>query len=111
MSQTGFSTAIRFTAPTSLPEQLWDRAYDMLKDEHGTLLLGYEKVLSHEFNGAYIISADGRYQGRDGLTNIYRGFGEVNSQGSDSLVSSVQDCPIIVNLRRGILVVGREATI
>ena len=25
----------------------------MLKDEHGTLLLGYEKVLSHELNGAY----------------------------------------------------------
>ena len=34
-----------------IPEQLWDRAYDRLKGEHGTLLLAYEKVLSQELNG------------------------------------------------------------
>lgn len=49
-SQIAFPTT-RTDAPTSLPEQLWDRAYDTLKGEHGPLLLAYEKALSREFNG------------------------------------------------------------
>jgi len=39
-------------SPTgSLPEQLWDKAYDELKKDHGELLLGYETILSQELNG------------------------------------------------------------
>ncbi|KAN0075174.1 vegetative incompatibility protein HET-E-1 [Elaphomyces granulatus] len=49
MSQTALST----TTPTtgSPPERLWNRAYDELKNDHGQLLLGYEKILSQELDG------------------------------------------------------------
>jgi NWD NACHT NTPase-like protein len=54
MSQTALSTT-RSTTPTgNLPEQLWNRAYDELKNDHGQLLLGYEKILkilSQELDG------------------------------------------------------------
>jgi N-terminal domain of NWD NACHT-NTPase len=50
MSQTALSTT-RSATPTSLPEQLWNRAYDELKNDHGQLLLGYEKILSQELDG------------------------------------------------------------
>ncbi|KAN0075156.1 hypothetical protein V8E54_007767 [Elaphomyces granulatus] len=50
MSQTALSTT-RSATPTSSPEQLWNRAYDELKNDHGQLLLGYEKILSQELDG------------------------------------------------------------
>ena len=50
MSQTALSTT-RFATPTSPPEQLWNRAYDELKNDYGQLLLGYEKILSQELDG------------------------------------------------------------
>ncbi|KAN0080741.1 hypothetical protein V8E54_003945 [Elaphomyces granulatus] len=50
MSQTALSTT-RSATPTSPPEQLWNRAYDELKNDHGQLLLGYEKILSQELDG------------------------------------------------------------
>ncbi|KAN0075094.1 hypothetical protein V8E54_007705 [Elaphomyces granulatus] len=50
MSQTALSTT-RSAIPTSPPEQLWNRAYDELKNDYGQLLLGYETVLSQELDG------------------------------------------------------------
>ncbi|KAN0075115.1 WD40 repeat-like protein [Elaphomyces granulatus] len=50
MSQTALSTT-RSAIPISPPEQLWNRAYDELKNDHGQLLLGYEKILSQEIDG------------------------------------------------------------
>ena len=52
MPQTALSTT-RSATPTSPPEQLWNRAYDDLKSDHGQLLLGYEKILSQELDGVY----------------------------------------------------------
>jgi N-terminal domain of NWD NACHT-NTPase len=34
--------------PSSLPERLWDRAYDELKDKESDLVDAYEKILSRE---------------------------------------------------------------
>ncbi|KAN0075121.1 hypothetical protein V8E54_007732 [Elaphomyces granulatus] len=50
MSQTALSTT-RSATPTIPPEQLWNRAYDELKNDHGRLLLGYETILSQELDG------------------------------------------------------------
>src|ERR1700722_770270 len=50
MPQTALSTT-RSATPTSPPEQLWNRAYDKLKSDHGQLLLGYEAILSQELDG------------------------------------------------------------
>ena len=38
------------SAAVSLPQRLWDRAYDELKAEESTLLMGYEKILSRTLN-------------------------------------------------------------
>ena len=51
MSQTALSTTGSASPTGSLPEQLWDKAYDELKNDHGQLLLGYETILSQELNG------------------------------------------------------------
>jgi NWD NACHT NTPase-like protein len=50
MPQTALSTT-RSATPTGPPEQLWNRAYDELKDENSQLLLGYETILSQELDG------------------------------------------------------------
>ncbi|KAN0071270.1 WD40-repeat-containing domain protein [Elaphomyces granulatus] len=53
LSQTALSTTASASPTGSLPEQLWDKAYNELKDDrdHGQLLLGYEKILSQELDG------------------------------------------------------------
>jgi hypothetical protein len=51
LSQTAGSTTGSATSTGSRPEQLWNKAYDELKKDHGELLQGYEKILSQELNG------------------------------------------------------------
>ena len=51
LPQTALSTTGSASPTGSLPEQLWDKAYDELKKDHGELLLGYETILSQELNG------------------------------------------------------------
>ena len=51
LSQTAVSTTGSATPTGSLPEQLWNKAYDELKKDHGQLLLGYETILSQELDG------------------------------------------------------------
>jgi NWD NACHT NTPase-like protein len=51
LSQTTVSTTGSAAPTGSLPEQLWNKAYDELKKDHGELLLRYETILSQELNG------------------------------------------------------------
>ncbi|KAN0075631.1 WD40-repeat-containing domain protein [Elaphomyces granulatus] len=51
LSQTALSATGSASPTGSLSEQLWDKAYDELKNDHGQLLLGYETILSQELNG------------------------------------------------------------
>ncbi|KAN0075185.1 hypothetical protein V8E54_007796 [Elaphomyces granulatus] len=51
LSQTALSTTGSASPTGGLPEQLWDKAYDELKNDHGQLLLWYETILSQELNG------------------------------------------------------------
>lgn len=45
------TTSIASSAPTGLPERLWDRAYDKLKDRDSALIEAYEKILSRKLGG------------------------------------------------------------
>jgi hypothetical protein len=40
------------TEPTIKPDQLWDRAYDILKSEEPKLFDYYEEILSHDLGGS-----------------------------------------------------------
>ena len=84
-----------------------ERDEDMSKKERfaGTGLIEFRCLTAF----CDIISAVGQYQRGTGWTDSPNRRLGVEAQLFDGFVSSVQDCPIIVNLRRGILVVGREA--
>ncbi|TFA99194.1 hypothetical protein CCMA1212_008940 [Trichoderma ghanense] len=45
------TTSIASSAPTGLPERLWDRAYDKLKERDAALIEAYEKILSRKLGG------------------------------------------------------------
>ncbi|OTA02490.1 hypothetical protein A9Z42_0028690 [Trichoderma parareesei] len=44
-------TSIASSAPTGLPERLWDQAYDKLKISDAALIQAYEKILSRRLSG------------------------------------------------------------
>ena len=45
-------STIGASLPPSIPEQLWDRAYDNLQNDKPKFVEAYENILSHELNGS-----------------------------------------------------------